>query len=90
MTESCSGSAGSNEMLFTYNNEVAAYMDLEEKKLVIVPNVLLFIPGSDVLELITDEDPFAGLTPLCKDTYFRTLSFNVSEPLGKALFLLNN
>ncbi|XP_058641390.1 H-2 class II histocompatibility antigen, A-S alpha chain-like [Onychostoma macrolepis] len=57
-------------------------MDLEEKKIVIVPNVLLFIPGPDVLALITNEDPSAGLTPLCKDKYFRTLSFNVSEPLG--------
>ncbi|KAL0186707.1 hypothetical protein M9458_018377, partial [Cirrhinus mrigala] len=68
-------------MLFTYEDEVAAYMDLDKKKIVIEPNVFLFGPGPDLLEFPSDEDPSAGLTPLCKDTYFRTLSINVSEPL---------
>ncbi|KAL1269616.1 hypothetical protein QQF64_031905 [Cirrhinus molitorella] len=78
--ESCTGSAGSNEMLFTYEDEVGAYMDLEEKKVVIEPKLFQFVPDINVFVLTIDGDPSTGLTPLCKDTYFRTLSFNVSEP----------
>ncbi|XP_048066156.1 H-2 class II histocompatibility antigen, A-U alpha chain-like [Megalobrama amblycephala] len=82
MIESCSGSAGTNEVLFAYETEVAGYMDIEEAKLVItVPDIAYSIPGFDTLPLqdINHVDP--GLTSLCKDAYFRILSLNISEPL---------
>ncbi|XP_050974003.1 H-2 class II histocompatibility antigen, A-Q alpha chain-like [Labeo rohita] len=85
MIESCTGSAGGNEKLFTYEDEVAAYMDLEKKKIVMEPNVILLAPVPELLIFTTDEDPSAGLTRLCEDTYFRTLSFHVPEPLEPPL-----
>ncbi|XP_051758586.1 H-2 class II histocompatibility antigen, A-Q alpha chain-like [Ctenopharyngodon idella] len=82
LIESCSGSAGTNEILFAYETEVAAYMDIEEAKLVLtVPDIVYSIPGFDTLPLQDVNPTHIGLTPLCKDAYFRILSLNISEPL---------
>ncbi|XP_056123909.1 H-2 class II histocompatibility antigen, I-E alpha chain [Rhinichthys klamathensis goyatoka] len=80
LIESCSGSAGSNEILFTYDTEVAAYMDLEDAKIVLlVPDVVYGIAGFDTLPLDINFNPI-DVRLLCKDAYSRTLSLNISEP----------
>ncbi|XP_048065085.1 H-2 class II histocompatibility antigen, A-Q alpha chain-like [Megalobrama amblycephala] len=82
MIETCSGSAGANEVLFTYETEVAGYMDLEEAKIVITEHDIVYsILDIDKLIQQDIESALTGLTSLCKETYFRILSFNISEPL---------
>jgi len=86
MIESCSGSAGSNEILYTYETEVAAYVDLEDAKLVLlVPDILYGIAGIDTLPSGINYNP-TDIRLLCKDAYLRILSLNISEPLGKMSF----
>ncbi|XP_039537315.1 H-2 class II histocompatibility antigen, I-E alpha chain isoform X2 [Pimephales promelas] len=81
MIESCSGSAGSNEILYTYETEVAAYVDLEDAKLVLlVPDILYGIAGIDTLPSGINYNP-TDIRLLCKDAYLRILSLNISEPL---------
>ncbi|XP_026118850.1 H-2 class II histocompatibility antigen, A-U alpha chain-like [Carassius auratus] len=82
LTEFCTGSPGSNEILFTYDTELAAYMDLEEEKLIIlVPDIAYSIPGIEslVTEYINPTD--VGLTPLCKDASSKMLSVHEAESI---------
>ncbi|XP_067251202.1 H-2 class II histocompatibility antigen, A-Q alpha chain-like [Chanodichthys erythropterus] len=82
LIESCSGSAGANEVLFAYETEVAAYMDLLEAKIVITePDIVYSILDFDKLIQQDIDSALTGLTSLCKDIYFRTLSLNISEPV---------
>ncbi|XP_052420240.1 H-2 class II histocompatibility antigen, A-U alpha chain-like [Carassius gibelio] len=79
---SCSGSAGTNEILFAFNNDVVAYMDFNEKKMVFVaPDFLQTQTILNTYPLDNFNIDFIEVTNFCKDTYFRTLSFNASETL---------
>ncbi|XP_067269566.1 H-2 class II histocompatibility antigen, A-U alpha chain [Pseudorasbora parva] len=89
LIESCSGSAGSNEILFTYETEVAAYMDLEKQQLVLtVPDIVYGLAGLDKIPLQYDNPNDVALTHLCKDAYLRTLAFNIPEPLDSPFTLV--
>ncbi|XP_073675908.1 H-2 class II histocompatibility antigen, A-U alpha chain-like [Garra rufa] len=80
--ESCSESAGTNEILFTFNNEVAAYMDLNEKKVFFVaPDFVPTQPIFNTHPLDTINIDYIEVTTFCKDAFFRTLSLNGSESL---------
>ncbi|XP_067251203.1 H-2 class II histocompatibility antigen, A-U alpha chain-like [Chanodichthys erythropterus] len=82
MTESCSGSAGANEVLFAYETEVVAYMDTEEAKLVLtVPDFISSMFDFDKFNQQDIDPAHTGSSSLCKDIFFRTLSLNISEPL---------
>uniref|UniRef100_A0A8C1NE38 Ig-like domain-containing protein n=1 Tax=Cyprinus carpio TaxID=7962 RepID=A0A8C1NE38_CYPCA len=82
LIEFCTGPLGSNEVLFTYDTEVAAYMDLEEGKLnILVPDIAYSIPGFDLFSLNNFKSNDIGLTPFCKDASYKMLSINASEPI---------
>lgn len=89
LIEFCTGPLGSNEVLFTYDTEVAAYMDLEEGKLnILVPDIAYSIPGFDLFSLNNFKSNDIGLTPFCKDASYKMLSINASEPIGKISFFV--
>lgn len=85
--ESCTGSPD-DEIVFTFNTELAAYLVVVDGTLVLtVPNFIIDYPGFYELPLLDASPESVGLTALCKEVYEKTLNLNVSEPLGKFFFL---
>lgn len=74
---------------------MAAYIDLNEKKLFFVLPDFVQVPDFVQTQTIFSTHPletinidFIEITNFCKDSFFRTLSLKASETLGKFYFNL--